>query len=300
MHPFGSRPGRSQHDALEVIRTEVNRGRCWVVDADIASFFDSIRADVLLEALKKRISDRRILKLIMGWLKAGVLADEKLLHPQTGTPQGGVISPMLANVVLHHLDLQWQTHHRRLGLLVRFCDDLVILCPTKLRAEAALEALTSILAELGLELASAKTCLVDMRAKGQGFDFLGFHHRRIEAFTRKGRMYCARWPSIRSVTAARQRIRNETERRMVSRSVEETVERLNRFLVGWRNYYRHGNSTTVFHKVDQFAVDRLARFISKKHGHHGRDFGLFILMRNNNLGLVRLVGSVHKGPVHAF
>src|SRR6266540_2817744 len=146
---FGFRPGRSAHQALEAIRVEVNRGRCWVVDADIASFFDSIRPEVLGAALAERVSDRRMRKLIMGWLKAGVLAGETLLHPQAGTPQGGVASPLLANVVLHRLDRAWQARHRRLGVLVRYCDDLVILCPTRERAEAALAALTGLLADLG-------------------------------------------------------------------------------------------------------------------------------------------------------
>ncbi|MGH9223943.1 MAG: reverse transcriptase domain-containing protein, partial [Acidimicrobiales bacterium] len=128
---FGFRPGRSAHQALEVIRTEVNRGRMWVVDADIASFFDSIRPDVLRAALEERISDRRVLALIMGWLRAGVWTGETLLHPDSGTPQGGVVSPLLANVVLHRLDRIWATRHLRLGVLVRYADDLVVLCPTK-------------------------------------------------------------------------------------------------------------------------------------------------------------------------
>src|SRR6266511_2543441 len=154
--------------AVEAIRVEVNRGRCWVVDADIASFFDSIRPEVLGAALAERVSDRRMRKLIMGWLKAGVLAGETLLHPQAGTPQGGVASPLLANVVLHRLDRAWQARHRRLGVLVRYCDDLVILCPTRERAEAALAALTGLLADLGLVLSASKTSLVDLRVGGAG------------------------------------------------------------------------------------------------------------------------------------
>ncbi|MGH9116324.1 MAG: group II intron reverse transcriptase/maturase, partial [Acidimicrobiales bacterium] len=181
---FGFRPGRSAHQALEVIRTEVNRGRVWVVDADIASFFDSIRPEVLRAALEERISDRRVLALLMGWLRAGVWTGEALIHPDSGTPQGGVISPLMANVVLHRLDRTWQGHHCRLGFLVRYADDLVILSPTKERAEQALATLAGVLAELGLSLASAKTSLVDLRESKAGFDFLGFHHRRVESFTR--------------------------------------------------------------------------------------------------------------------
>jgi RNA-directed DNA polymerase len=108
---YGFRPRRSAHHALDAIKAEVNRGRVWVVDADIASFFDSIRPEVLRAALEERISDRAMLRLIMGWLRSGVMAGETLLHPETGTPQGGVISPILANVVLHRLDRQWEAQH---------------------------------------------------------------------------------------------------------------------------------------------------------------------------------------------
>jgi RNA-directed DNA polymerase len=268
-----------------------------VVDADIASFFDSIRPEVLHAALAERVSDQRMLKLIMGWLKAGVLAGETLLHPEAGTPQGGVASPLLANVVLHRLDRAWQAQHRRLlGVLVRYCDDLVILCPTRERAEAALAALTGLLADLGLALSVAKTSLVDLRVHGAGFDFLGFHHRRVASFTRKGRYFCARWPSKRAVRAAKQRIREHTDRRWLLLPVEEIVKDLNRFLVGWRSYFRYGNSTMVFHDLDRFVTDRMARFITKKHGYRGRNYGLLVLMGNGYLGLQRLVGCVRHGP----
>jgi RNA-directed DNA polymerase len=296
---YGFRPGRSAHQALEVIRTEVNRGRVWVVDADIASFFDSIRPDVLQAALEERISDRRVLKLLMGWLRAGVWTGESLIHPESGTPQGGVISPLMANVVLHRLDRTWQERHRRLGFLVRYADDLVILSPTKERADQALVTLAGILDELGLSLASAKTSLVDLRESKAGFDFLGFHHRRVASFTRKGRYFCARWPSDRAVRRAKDRIRSHTDRRWLLLPVETIVERLNRFLVGWRGYFAYGNSTTVFHDLDEFVTERMARFVTNKHGYHGRNFGLMVLRDHNNLGLKRLVGSVRHGSVHA-
>ena len=296
---FGFRPGRSAHQALEVIREEVNRGRVWIVDADIASFFDSIRPEVLRTALEERISDRRVLGLIMGWLRAGVMAGETLLHPEAGTPQGGVASPLLANVVLHRLDRTWVERYRRLGVLVRYSDDLVVLCPTKERAEAALAALGQILAALGLSLHAAKTRIVDLRVAGAGFDFLGFHHRQVESFTRKSRYFCARWPSERAVRRAKERIRSHTDRRWLPLSVGYVVERLNLYLVGWRGYFAFGNSTAVFHDLDEFVTERIARFISNKHGYRGRNFGLMVLRDHQNLGLQRLVGNVRHGPVHA-
>jgi RNA-directed DNA polymerase len=296
---YGFRPGRSAHQALDAIKTEVNRGRMWVVDADIASFFDSIRPEVLRAALEERLSDRRVLKLIMGWLGSGVMAGDTLLHPDTGTPQGGVISPLLANVVLHQLDRRWAAQHQRLGVLVRYADDLVVLCPTKERADAALAALTAILAELGLSLAEAKTTVVDLREPRTGFDFLGFHHRWVESATKKGRYFCARWPSGRSVQRAKERIRTQTDRRLTGLPVEVIVERLNEFLVGWRGYFARGNSTTVFHALESFVLKRVALFISKKHGRHGWGYGLYVLIVNNYLGIVRLVGSIRRGPAQS-
>ncbi|MGH9028405.1 MAG: group II intron maturase-specific domain-containing protein, partial [Acidimicrobiales bacterium] len=183
--------------------------------------------------------------------------------------------------------------------IVRYADDLVILCPTKERADQALAMLEAILAELGLTLASAKTTVVDLRGPNSGFDFLGFHHRRVESFARKGRYFCARWPSDRSVRRAKDRIRQVAARRRAPLPVEIVVEDLNRFLVGWRGYFAKGNSTTVFHDLDEFVAERVARFISTKHGHHGRNYGLRVLIDHDYLGLVRLVGSVRYGPTHA-
>jgi len=296
---YGFRPRRSAHMALEAVRVGVNAGRTWVVDADIASFFDAIPPNVLRAAVEERVSDRRMVKLLMGWVRAGVWTGETMLHPQTGTAQGGVISPLMANVVLHRLDRVWAEQYRRLGELVRFADDLVVLCPTRERAEAALAALTEVLAGLGLSLAAAKTTVVDLRTPKSGFDFLGFHHRWVESFARKGRYYCARWPSDRSVARAKDRIREHTARRWLRLPVGDIVRHLNRFLLGWRNYFRYGNSTMVFHDLDEFAVERLARFISKKHDHRGRNYGLRVLIGNEYLGLIRLVGSVRHGPAHA-
>ena len=293
---FGFRPKRSAHDALDVIRTEVTRGRVWVVDADIAGFFDAIDRGVLRNALEERISDGVIVKLILGWLRAGVLAGRSLLRPDTGTPQGGVISPLLANVVLHRLDREWEAHHGRLGVMVRYADDLVILCPTKERAEASLAALTAILAALGLSLGSAKTRLVDLRVGGDGFDFLGFHHRRVES--RKGRYFCARWPSRRAVQDAKQAIRALTDKRRRLLPVGKVVMDINRFLIGWRNYFRWGNSTHVFHDLDRFVEVRLAGLIAKKHRRR-RTFGFHVIRRNRDLWPVRLVGSVRCWAANA-
>lgn len=146
---FGFRPRRSAHQARERIRAGLRQGRRWVVDADIKGFFDHLDHGLLAAMLRERISDRRVMDLITGWLRVGVLAGEQLLHPDAGTPQGGVASPLLANVYLDRLDQAWQADYRRLGELTRYADDLVIVCATRERAEAALAALERLLAELG-------------------------------------------------------------------------------------------------------------------------------------------------------
>jgi RNA-directed DNA polymerase len=206
---------------------------------------------------------------------------------------------LLGNVYLHRLDLRWRQECWRLGALVRYGDDLLVLCPTKERAEAALRALRTILADLGLALSEAKIQMVDLNEKGQGVDFLSFHHRRVESFSRKGRTFCACWPSAKAVERAKNRIRELTARRLLPLPVGEVVRTVNGFLRGWRSYFGHGNSTTVFHDLDRFVADRIARFISKKHGHSGNGYGYLILKRNDYLGLRWLVGTVRPGAAHA-
>jgi group II intron reverse transcriptase/maturase len=149
---YGFRPKRSALQAREHIRRELQWGRRYVVDADIKGFFDAIRWVDLLALVRKRVSDRRVLKLLSGWLRAGVLTKEGLLHPEAGTPQGGVASPLLANVYLNSLDQAWQACGRRCGEIVRYADDLVVLCRTRRQAEAALHLLRELLGGLGLEL----------------------------------------------------------------------------------------------------------------------------------------------------
>lgn len=297
---FGFRPKRSQHDALDAIKRAVMSGRRWVIDADIRGFFDALDPKILEQLVCERISDRRVLKLLRGWLRAGVLEGETLLHPETGTPQGGVISPLLANVYLNALDRAWEERRGGLGVLVRFADDLVVLCRTKAQAEAALAQLRALLADLGLELADAKTRLVCVDEDGEGFDFLGFHHRMVESFSKPGFRFLARWPSARAMQAARTRISELTDRRLLFLPVEEVVTNLNRYLTGWAGYFRRGNSTTQFHKLDLYAAERLARFIGKRHkSRRPLAYGYWVLRSQRFLGLRPLVGRVNYGAAHA-
>ena len=297
---FGFRPKRSAPQALDLIKREVMRGRRWVIDADIRSFFDALDREILLGLIAERVSDRRVLKLLRSWLRAVVLDGQSLMHPETGTPQGGVASPLLANVYLNALDRAWEERHRGLGVLVRYCDDLVVPCRTKAQAEAALAELRALLAELGLELAEDKTRLVCVNEDGAAFDFLGFHHRMVDSFSKPGVRYLARWPSVRAMQAARIRIREITDRRLLWRPPEEIVANLNRFLIGWGGYFRRGNSSRHFDKIDHYAFDRVARFLGERHqARRPLKDGRGLLARRRDLIPRRLVGTVRHGVAHA-
>ena len=294
---FGFRPKRNAHQANERIRVGIQRGNRWVVDADIANFFDEIPRGKLVEAVRRRVSDRRIVKLVQSWLRAGVVAKGQLLHPETGTPQGGVASPLLANIYLHQLDQAWDSQYGQLGELTRFADDLVIVCPTKAKAEAAKEALGKLLADLGLRLAEAKTRLVDTDS-GQGFDFLGFHHRKVRSFRRPNVKYLAKWPGQAAMRRARAKVRALLSRKQLRQPFKVVLSDVNRFLRGWGEYYRHGNSNPQFHSMDRYVRTRMMRYITQQHSHPGIGYGLQALIRSgNDLGLYRLVGTI--GSKHA-
>jgi RNA-directed DNA polymerase len=197
---YGYRPNRSATDALEVIRWAFPKGFVWAVEFDIADFFGSIDHDVVMRLVQRRVSDRRTLKLIRAWLGAGVLADGRHQQTVAGTPQGGVISPLLANIVLHELD-------RVMGgidaVFVRYADDGIVLCRTQTQAERALALVRDALTAMGLALHADKTKVVDLREGREGFDFLGchFHARMSGPLWERGirRYYLHRWPSQRSM-----------------------------------------------------------------------------------------------------
>ncbi len=295
---FGFRPKRSAHQALEAIRQAVRGGRTWVVDADIESFFDRLGFDLVLDCVRERVSDRRVLKLVGAILRAGVLEGTVLSHPEQGAPQGGAISPVLANAVLHRLDRAWSERYHRLGVLVRYADDLCLCCPTKQRAEAAMAALTALLAELGLALAPAKTQIVSLASGERGVDFLGFHLRMVASRRRPSVRYPACWPSDKAMARARSRIRELTGRRRCHVPTYRLVADLNQFLRGWRQYYRWGNSTVRFARLDSYVEERMALLLSKRHARRGRGHGLKLLIGSGNrLGLERLVGTIGYGRI---
>jgi group II intron reverse transcriptase/maturase len=290
---FGFRPRKAAHDALQVLLDEAWKGRRWVVETDIASCFEAIGHDRLLQAVEERICDRQVLKLLRALLRAGVLEAGAVRHPVTGTPQGGVISPMLCNVYLHRLDRRWKPA-RDGGVLVRYADDLLVLCRTRQQADRALAALTGYLAELGLALKPAKTRIVHLVEGGEGFDFLGFHHRLVRARrSRQHVTFLARWPSRTAMQHARDRIRELTARSRLAVPVERVVQDLNAFLRGWSGYFRYGNSARPFDSIRAHALHRLARFVANRHK-RPPSFGWALVVHQspNCMGLISLNGSV--------
>lgn len=293
---FGFRPKRSAHDALQVLINEAWRGRRWVVETDIANCFTAIPHDKLIQAVEERVSDQGVLKLLRVMLRAGVMQDGQARREVSGTPQGGPISPLLCNVYLHRLDREWSTSEH--GVLVRYCDDLVVMCQSRQQAQAALARLTALLAELGLEPKAAKTRIVELSEGkgGEGFDFLGFHHRWVRA---RGRVspnrvcFLARWPSRRAVQHARDRIRQLTLRRRMLLPVEQIVQETNWFLRGWGGYFRYGNSARIFDAISQYALERLAGFVGKRHK-RSRRWGMRLVTCGtpDNFGLITLCGTV--------
>jgi group II intron reverse transcriptase/maturase len=205
---YGFRPKRSATGALETLRKRGARGGNHVLDADIRDYFGSIDHERLMKLVAKRISDRRVLKLLWQWLEAGVMEDGRETETLSGTPQGGVISPLLSNIYLHVLDATWERRCAHLGVLVRYADDFVVMCDTRSACEEAERRVRVILAWLKLELHPEKTRRVDLSWGQQGFDFLGCHLRKrmsgpIWERARTRVYYLQRWPSPRSMKRVR-------------------------------------------------------------------------------------------------
>lgn len=261
---FGFRPKRSTHDALQVLVDEAARGRRWVVETDIASCFEEIPWGGLERTLERRICDQPTLKLLRALMRAGVMESGSIEHRRAGTPQGGVISPLLANIYLHQVDVAWTS--QGVGVLVRYADDLLVMCRTRTEAERALTQLRELLASVGLRLKGSKTRIVYLREGGEGFDFLGFYHRWVRSRRNRQMQYLARWPSHKAMNHARARLRELTGTDRLAVPTSDVVRSVNRFLRGWVGYFRHGHSWKALASIRWYAMDRLARLYAKRHG----------------------------------
>jgi RNA-directed DNA polymerase len=256
-HSYGFRPGRGAKDALRRVDALLKQGKVWVVDADLKGYFDSIPQDKLLTAVTERIADGAILELIEKFLKQGVMETGKGWSPtETGTPQGAVLSPLLANIYLNPLDhlmaqQGWQ--------MVRYADDFVILCGSQEEAEQALAQVRQWVEEAGLVLHPTKTRLVDASQRG-GFDFLGYHFERGY-----------RWPRQKSLEKFREAIRQKTGR-LRPGSMREIVVDVNRTLRGWMGYFKH-SIANIFPDLDKWVRGRIRTIQRKRHKGKGRARG---------------------------
>jgi RNA-directed DNA polymerase len=282
---YGFRPSRRAQDAIAEIHHMTSRKFTWVLEADIYACFDQIDHAALLERVRRRISDKRVVALVKAFLKAGVMtATGSREQTLTGTPQGGILSPLLANIALSALDehftRQWQqsmaTWHqrdrrRRGGLgnwkLIRYADDFVVLVSgERHHAEALRQEAAAVLAPLGLRLSEEKTRVVCI---DEGFDFLGWHIRRMRKRGTKNTYFVYTVPSKKAIQSVKDKVKAKTSRSALHMAPEDMIASLGRMLRGWANYFRHGVSSKAFGDVDYHAWQRLGHWLRRKHGIRG-------------------------------
>jgi len=256
-HSYGFRPGRGAKDALRRVNQLLGEGKCWVVDVDLKGYFDSIPQDKLMAALQEHVSDGAVLELIQRFLKQGVMESGKGWSPtEQGTPQGGVLSPLLANIYLNPLDHLMAKQGRKMS---RYADDFIIQCESEAEARQALEEVRQWVEEAGLTLHPTKTRIVNASQAG-GFDFLGYHFERG-----------MKWPREKSVAKFKEAIRQKTKRTRAG-SMKQIVEESNRTLRGWMNYFKHSIGN-IFPALDKWVRGRLRTILRKRHKGKGRARG---------------------------
>ncbi len=256
---FGFRPEKTPRMALSVIAEKTQAGYSHVVDVDLKSYFDTISHELLLELVERRVGDGKVVRLIRAWLKAGILEEGKVTHPDRGSPQGGVVSPLLSNIMLHEVDRQWCRGDGTMSssvVLVRYADDMVLLARTELEARQAWERLQSQFAALQLVVNQEKSRLTTVE---EGFAFLGFEFRKPP------RRLLYMWPRKKACQHIRDRVREVVRSFPSSASIGEVIRKLNPVLNGWCTYFRVGNSNRIFHQIDWAVLSELQLWLRRKH-----------------------------------
>ena len=254
-HSYGFRPGRSCHDALGRVEQLLENGYTHVLDADLKGYFDTIDHDILMERIEEKVSDSRMLQLIRQLLKQGILEDQKHWTPERGSPQGSVLSPLLSNIYLDPLDHLLADHG---FAMVRYADDFVVLCRSRVEAEQALALIQEWTTEVRLTLHPTKTHVVD--ATEEGFDFLGYHFERGY-----------RWPREKSLRKLKDTLRSKTKRTR-GQDMHTIVADVNRTLEGWFGYFQYSHWTT-FSRIDGWLRMRLRSILRKRQKKRGRGRG---------------------------
>jgi RNA-directed DNA polymerase len=289
---YGFRPKRDAHQAMDDISLHLRMGKYQVIDADISKFFDTIPHDKLLELVAKRIVDKDILQLIRMWLKAAVVEEgedgkKRYLGNDKGTPQGGVISPLLANIYLNVLDKVWKVkkvQERMEARLIRYADDFVVLC--KGSTERLVQGIPNTLGHLGLALHSEKTRVVD--AREEGFDFLGFAVE-VRRNPRTGKCFPLIRPSKKALRRIKAEIKNLTCRRTLSLPKEVVIQKINEVVRGWVGYFRYGNCSREFSTLKWFLDERMRTYLRRKHRKRSRAYKAYpYRYLHETLGLIKI------------